>query len=597
VKASSSLHMGAALFAKDPFALLEGSEVARNDPGLLGPEVLVDFEVRRLKGARLLWLNTRWFLEDGIDVTNPKTHAQVADWLTATYGVVSTASRPSGGSCGWLQADRYGGTDGAIHGGSGRCGGSGRFHGKGVGRTPLVSEQSDEQHKSGFLTLKESVREVVGSELCRAELAHGAVPVIAILDAGFSFRPTPEAELEPAVIVVRPNFIRPAHLERSIFFGTSGTRSSDQYLDAQRVKSAVRAFTACGSGFPAIGEMFGRLAEQIGCSRALRLWQGRFLSSNVTVEGALVDFGAFRSVPNWSRCHGLAGEYFGGELGQLKRAFLSVAYYATKYADETSRPLEVRQTLNVLEHVERCAFTRASLDALGVTPNSRGADGLSDLILEYFEQQQREVTGDGLGGRAMEAYTILEGGTEKLDSPARAADIALVIIRALRRLHGANENLAMSRARAFFEPRRVLNWAASERTLASAGRALKSATPGDGLSRIINRQIAASRRYWQHVPGEELLGHVTDASSSLLYTRDLGSGKVRALATGPLHGDRMYVLGKWRKVDSLDPSGRAQIDLESARQCWSFGRGGKFRHRLFMRKCDGRVATAGRMVS
>ncbi|HWU78853.1 MAG TPA: hypothetical protein VN158_02170, partial [Caulobacter sp.] len=272
-----------------------GLRLGRGLPNLaaFGDKLFVETAARARPQARVLWLNHRWFAEQGLDSLDASTKAQLHEWLIADFAF-ETAEADSADRT--VRADRYGGTGGATHGGSGRCAVVGAFNAKGVGRTPLVPEGVDWTHAHGLLSLDEAVREAISAEIAHAELPYGAVPVIAILDGGGEYW-TPEGQSHRRAILVRPNFVRPAYAERSIFFGTSGKLGSDQQIDAERVRDVVRGLTgprparlAANLSFDRLEEMFGRFAFQLGYGRAHRLWQGRFLTSNLSIDGALADF-------------------------------------------------------------------------------------------------------------------------------------------------------------------------------------------------------------------------------------------------------------------------------------------------------------------
>ena len=185
-----------------------GLRLGRGLPNLaaFGDKLFVETAARARPQARVLWLNHRWFAEQGLDSLDASTKAQLHDWLIADFAF-ETAEADSADRT--VRADRYGGTDGATHGGSGRCAVVGAFNAKGVGRTPLVPEGVDWTHAHGLLSLDEAVREAISAEIAHAELPYGAVPVIAILDGGGEYW-TPEGQSHRRAILVRPNFVRPA---------------------------------------------------------------------------------------------------------------------------------------------------------------------------------------------------------------------------------------------------------------------------------------------------------------------------------------------------------------------------------------------------
>ena len=66
-------------------------EVSRLEAGLprlqeWSDRMLVPFQARQLKQVSLLWINTRWFLQRGIDVTETMIARRVSLWLHAEFG-------------------------------------------------------------------------------------------------------------------------------------------------------------------------------------------------------------------------------------------------------------------------------------------------------------------------------------------------------------------------------------------------------------------------------------------------------------------------------------------------------------------------------
>jgi hypothetical protein len=413
----------------------------------------------------------------------------------------------------------------------------------------------DAQHKTGLLSLKEAMREAVNAEVCRSELPYGAVPILAIIDTGFTHRLDASAPEERCAIVVRPNFIRPAHFERNIFFGDSGTPASHQFRDACRVRDAVRTLDREPDLYPSVREMFTRFARQLGTARAQRLWQGRFLSSNLSIDGAFVDFGAFRATPNWRRCVGLAGEVFGTEIGQLRRAFASVLYYYAKYSTADELGFEVKPFYAELAQIEDRAFLDGCLAGLGV-PRDRfqGQSALEGLLLAYYRQQQATPMGDSADGDPFSIYELLCGRRSLRAAPGADRVIAEQLIAELDRLERAGLPVSRSRTRAFFEPRRLLNYATSVAAASDLERRLDGAAdPADLVGRHIEAQYSASIRAWRAVPAElEVLRQATDIASAVLVCRDLRSGELELRMQGPEIGGRLHLLGRTFETEGLE---------------------------------------------
>ncbi|HYJ42182.1 MAG TPA: hypothetical protein VEW08_15420 [Steroidobacteraceae bacterium] len=467
------------------------------DPSVLGEHIAVPFEVRRLPHARLLWLNERWLIEAGF-AHDTQARAEFAARMLRHFAVTSRVSDlPGTSACQHtLYADRYGGSGGALHGGSGRCGSKDGFIAKGIGKTPLVDEGVDRYHKNGRMSVAEATRETVNAEIANRELPWGAVPTVAIIDAGFDFPYGESAEPRRAAIVVRPQFIRPAHFERSIFFGTGGHRDSAQFLDALRVRDATRAVVAAPSTYPQLLEMFRRFAQQIGVARARRLWQGRFLSSNVSIDGALVDFGSFRAVPNWRRTIGVAGECFGAEIEQLRQTFLSVAGFFGKYAPQALTGLDPRPYLRELVALERASFLDACLSGFGAQKMSDAAPAreLVACIEAYYRCQQAARTGVDVAHDCRWIHDAFTGRTAVRPGAGHEQAAEAQLLAAIRTAEASRElgDVSLRRAAEFFRPRALLTYDASNRRARRIERLAGRSDAPRLVQRYIAREIAMS---------------------------------------------------------------------------------------------------------
>jgi hypothetical protein len=469
----------------------------------LGQYINVPFKTWPLKDARLLWLNDRWFLEQGINISRREIAEAIAKTVMATFAV-SSEPRNNAPAAAHMAADRYGGTGGGMHGGSGRCGNVGQFNAKGIGQTPLVSASADMHHINGKMSLAEALRETVNAEVANFELPYGAVPVIAIIDTGEAFTIGNEPTVHRGAIVVRPNFVRPAHYERSIFFGDSGYPGSQQFIDALRVKDAVQASLASPDIFPSLSDMFVRFSHQIGAARAKRLWQGQFLSSNLATNGALADFGSFRSVPNWRASVGLAGERFGSEMKQLRNALLSLAFYFVKYGGQAMENLDVRGLLGACVAAEKTRFAATCLQGLGIPEKTDAASRLEAALSEYYAIQQTMRLADNVHEKAGWLYDAFMPRRDAAAGPVQETRLASHIGDIYARLAAGDyrECASLNKARRFFRPQPLLHY-----SIASAkARHIEHAivTNRADASRLvggyIRSQVAKHRRTWTHVP-------------------------------------------------------------------------------------------------
>jgi hypothetical protein len=303
--------------------------------------------------------------------------AEIERWLLATFAVsvsTDTGTYPRTSHSRIFKADRYGAVGGSAHGGSGRCAYLGRFNIKGVGPTPLVPPGL-QSHSDGRLFLIDAIREAIYAEICHAESIKGAVRTVAIIGMGGKAGDT----ANPHCLIVRPNFVRPAHFERSLYFGTAGTKQSDQFKDAERVE-AVKSFVAeGGSGLISI---VGDLANQFGSLDAMRMVQGKYTSSNVSLSGEVADFGSFRFLRNWRYMRFIKSDQdiFGKDMEYFKRS-------AIGWAKIFALPAEERGTIvAAINQSHRSGFVRIIEAVLGDGEIVKIRDKICDMFYKLYLQ-------------------------------------------------------------------------------------------------------------------------------------------------------------------------------------------------------------------
>jgi hypothetical protein len=234
-------------------------------------------------------------------------------------------------------ADRYGGA------GIGRNGGSGRnalvegFLVKGIGRTPLVSASTPLSHASGGAYLEECVREAIFAEVVAHDFPYGAVPVLGILDTGLvqEWPDGIDPGIEPRTLLIRPPFVRPAHFERALGFDSGAPFEGER--DHQRVKAVfAAAVSAVGKDglLQCIDQFWTKWAHQLAYGFVHRLSHGNNTSSNISLDGCLVDFGAASTVPTWQNC---ATSYhfdsFVNRMNCVVMTMRSLYYYVGRHLD------------------------------------------------------------------------------------------------------------------------------------------------------------------------------------------------------------------------------------------------------------------------
>ncbi len=505
------------------------------DLTLLGPALAVPFEARAFRDPSVIWLNERWFREAGLRVDREPVRRAVEDWIVRDFAHANPHRLdPAEGyraATTTLLADRYGLSFGSWHGGSGRCGINGRFIAKGTGRTPLVDPgcRDDDVHASGMMFLSEAIGEAIASEIAAAELPYGAVPVIAIIDAGFSSPVPGQAFQARRAISIRPNFIRPAHFERSIYFGDAGGERSAQFLDAARVRDAVRAIPSLAAGADRgvsgfFEDMMQHAARQAGAAQAHRLWLGAYVSPNRDIHGAIADFGGFRSVPNWRQFSGSRLETFGGEIEVLRGTLSELHFYISKYLPFT--PLPDRHALSAaLDQACLAGFRDVCGAVLGVDPNSSAVSVLHDYFAHQQAQRQKRCEpADWRRPWLLDAIAPdWRRGSMPGEVERRTARDLLAELRTL----GEGQPLRDARVAAlkrWLMPRGALLQQIAVSRILRFAQGLSGLAGDDSaaVAAFIDRQIGANRRVWAGMPPTlEVHAQCSSRGSAVLFGFDL----------------------------------------------------------------------------
>lgn len=484
------------------------------------PRLAVPFRVRRIPSARVLWRNERWFAGEGFEMNDARARRELDAWLVDRFGVLAEPDGPDE-----LWADLYGTTNGSIHGGSGRAGSVDGFNAKGIGRTPLAARNTDFHHSHGSLWLYEAVREIVAAEVVATELPHGAVPIVALLDTDHDVDVPGSTELARRAIIVRPDFLRPATFERSIYFGEAGTPDSEQVRDARRVAAAVgdaaigiRRFEPVGLS---LAGMFRNIGEQLGAGRAARLWQGQFSSANISVDGAWTDFGAFCSMPDWRRTERDLGERFGDEERLIAETIRSVHFSWGKYAQLTDwQGLAADCVSRLPEDVSRTfRQTLRSELSLDMLVGEAGSREVLDVLGAYYAHQQKQRSRYEHGDF---------GAREWIGRSLRLMDHCCddmhhyTAFRSSYLNHGSSTAFKLATARRVFEPRQLLYQAAADRTFKCLSNPTNyhfNYTPAF-IERYIRNAVARSRRFFPAVVDAVILCQLVDGPTTLVLLVD-----------------------------------------------------------------------------
>ena len=536
---------------ENPLSSLEPAEIERLESGL--PELkhwskslLVPFIARKLKRVEVVWLNERWFLERGVDVAAENTRARAINWIHQrfAYLIPTPADDPEAftGPPTTLFADRYGNNTGLFaHGGSGRVATIGRFQVKGVGVTPLVGRGVNRAHSHGCASMNVALREVIYSEVAAAEFPFGAVPVIAVLDTGLTFassgsKNAPSRKLKRALIV-RPAVIRPAHMQRAPAFLHSVVGYKNvQTDDVDRVREVIGAYASmCGADeqnpIPDLRQHFRRVIRQIAFGQAQRLYNGGYFSSNLSIDGSLLDFGNMHAIPNWNNIQVLDEDAgFGKELQVVSNTIKSLEFHFQKYLRHSPLSNSLAGLKREIYEWHERDFAHEclklwQLENEHVSPSIRA---IKDSLLQLFKEQQRKTinfTRDELPPDQWLSEALHDAqpsGSQTISSATRALNI---VQAALQTHFELQEHSAEKIERCCVTAERLLKTRTGlmrSGLQAKVNLLLDESDSADErkpeiLETFIQSVVDSNRRHWPHLPGGlSVLGHVSSNGCSLL---------------------------------------------------------------------------------
>lgn len=539
-----------------------------------GRHLLVPFQARQLRRACPLWINRRWFLERGINVTEADVEQRVSNWLIAEFGyTVPLKEDPVGAFTNKVKtfyADRYGSTSGkSVHGGSGRVATVGCFQAKGIGVTPLTGIGANWVHSHGCISMEEAVREVIYAELAAAEFPHGAVPVIALVGTDLHIRAQPPEvrsdQLVQRALIVRPAALRLAHAERAPMFNHSVVGYCNSQLDdVQRTKDVVQQWWARSQtgdcqvdGLPDLSDLACRIAEQIAFGQVHRLFNGGYFSSNLSVTGALLDFGGMRSLPNWANARTLDQVVgFGDEMKVLTKVMQSLVFHFNKYRSRLTKPLDATTLISCSNQAHARAFYAECLRIFNLDASQDSAlrEAIVGLISRYFSEQQilRVNYKHGQVRAQGWLFDALVCATESKHEMS-AAMCALRAIQATLQRHFAALSwgdrralLAWSSAVRYLMPREAIDRERLQQRIESllSANGVWSKAAQRAINDFIQRAVGQSRRHWWRLPRNLLVdAHVTCEGSSALVCSDPLEEQAVLWVEGLQYGSELHLFG------------------------------------------------------
>jgi len=521
---------------------------------------LISFPVRKVDGASVIWINERYFSSRGLEIQNLTVRELVLDWLIGSfaYCVPDPKHGLDNSSADELivHADRYGSSGASIHGGSGRAAIRGAFQVKGVGRTPLVDGVKDWSYSHGCMWLEEAIREAVFSEIASLEFPVGAVPVVAIIDLGCEYIHDDGSIGERRALVVRPIALRPAHLERAVAFCSreKGRRAIGEHgKDVERAKNMVRHVSAgceCELGSPpscCVERLVQRIGTQVAFGQIWRMFHGGYFSSNLTMDGELIDFGSFRAVRGWGVSFSSAQEPpFGKELILVNLMVDSLVFCVNKFSQRGGDKLDSFGLREVVSRTIESSWASLA-ERLGW-----GAEGRAtgDALRGLYFRLQRLRPGDQVDGfgwvRGL--FNALESGdcgeraiARRQMESALGLEATDELVRSLR-LRASVSRLLMPREILFREVLQSLIY-----RFIGGERSIDLCSTSDFIDGCMTR----GRRWWPSLPqGMVVVAYAACRSTCVLICWDEARGQNVCVLEGDFRADGIWVMGK--KVSTRD---------------------------------------------
>lgn len=540
----------------------------------LGEATFVPFRAKRLSNPTIVWTNDRWLFEKGVDLTSWEIRSEIETWLLEAFAfaIPLTSDPIEAFRDDWrtFHADRYGGGNGkARHGGSGRVGTLGAFQIKGIGATPLVGDVDNWNYAHGCLWMEEAIREVICSELADAEFPHGAIPVIAVIDTGLTYIFENGQVGERRALLIRPFAFRPAHMERASMFSDAENTRQAQIADVKRVRDAIHAFVSANGdkestkNTSAVDSLVVNVAQQIAFGQVHRLFHGGYFSSNLAMGGELIDFGSFRSLPDWEKSFAMDHvPPFGDEIKLIVQMIESLVFHINKYLANRNIDLDKDRLIALAKRSLRVEFDKQTLSLWGLDSSARSTcQALIECTNSYYSKQQRNLRSyeSKLGHRVEWIYPCLVAEHVGRNMGLEQAWIN-VADDTLRAWFGNDEHGTSQREHAWhtcarlLEPRAFLSREILQQSILGALGG-SAALPPDPIviRRLIDAVLSESRRHWPMLPsGVQVCCQVSTGGSNALYCLRLTDGAPFLWLEGTVVSDHWVIFNKQIAVAALE---------------------------------------------
>jgi hypothetical protein len=368
-------------------------------------EVFVRFEAVEAKGTSIVFFNEK--LKCGLSKEEVLSKYSYVIANSSSVGKVGTDKKT-------FFAERYGGDGILRNGGGGRCGFDGDFQVKGIGPNQLVGEDVEAADGNGLMSLDSAIYESIWAEIIHIALPYGAIRAVAVIDTGYDFEHGGKSY--PRGLLVRMPAVRPAHFIRAVYFKERQCNAMSE--DAKRVRAAIQKlvdFLPVSPNDPHANDVYNRLssglvelarryAKQFAAARAKRIIHYNVSASNISLDGAWVDFSSARIFSQFILGDRVDVEKFTKEYVPVIESIQSICYYLSKYLvigfNDSNRILEQAVNEFALEYDRQfnlyCAmqigFPPCLLDDMAENPVFLEFSQILQKILAFDDFSMTPVT-------------------------------------------------------------------------------------------------------------------------------------------------------------------------------------------------------------
>jgi hypothetical protein len=300
-------------------------------------------------------------------------------------------------------------------------------------------------------------------------------------------------------------------------------------------------------------ELCQRFPAQSAVANALRLHTGGLLAENISLDGAVMDFGVAQAMGDWSNVQVHAHvPGFGQDIERIVQMAASIRFYAQKAACNEQPWFSVDVSRESLQssYTEALQVMFGRLWATEVI-DRESQKAIRTLMQEYFDAQQRvrrrerwdgkpRTTAGWLYDRLIDAQSPVVTSSDRETALVRRIRAVLVDARSI--CSDVKVHCWRSATR-LLQPRPELDRLLLEKQIKSALEPTGEREISESVTRLIENVVGISRRWWSNLPAEiSVTSQRVFSGCSVLEGIDARS-RQRVLWVEGIHAPGCLVLG------------------------------------------------------